>query len=59
MELDDTKALSEYNLAHLSTVWLFMRLRGGMQIFVKTLTGKTITIDCEAYSTTKEIKEKI
>ena len=24
------------------------RLRGGMQIFVKTLTGKTITLDVEA-----------
>jgi len=30
-----------------------------MQIFVKTLTGKTITLDCEAYNTGEEIKEKI
>ena len=27
---------------------LVLRLRGGMQIFVKTLTGKTITLDVEA-----------
>ena len=26
---------------------LVLRLRGGMQIFVKTLTGKTITLDVE------------
>ena len=28
-----------------------LRLRGGMQIFVKTLTGKTITLDVEASDT--------
>jgi hypothetical protein len=27
-----------------STLHLVLRLRGGMQIFVKTLTGKTITL---------------
>ena len=27
---------------------MVLRLRGGMQIFVKTLTGKTITLDVEA-----------
>ena len=31
-----------------STLHLVLRLRGGMQIFVKTLTGKTITLDVEA-----------
>ena len=30
-----------------STLHLVLRLRGGMQIFVKTLTGKTITLDVE------------
>jgi len=30
-----------------------------MQIFVKTLTGKTITIDVEANSTVSEVKQKI
>ncbi|CAL9037138.1 unnamed protein product, partial [Musa banksii] len=28
-----------------STLHLVLRLRGGMQIFVKTLTGKTITLE--------------
>merc|ERR1712070_1296363 len=30
---------------------LILRLRGGMQIFVKTLTGKTITLDVEPSDT--------
>jgi len=30
-----------------------------MQIFVKTLTGKTITIDCEPNSTVADVKQKI
>jgi len=30
-----------------------------MQIFVKTLTGKTITLDCESFETIEAIKTKI
>ena len=30
-----------------------------MQIFVKTLTGKTITLDCEGMDTISSIKAKI
>lgn len=30
-----------------------------MQIFVKTLTGKTITLDVEAGDTVEQIKQKI
>merc|ERR1711900_75935 len=36
------------------------RLRGGtMQIFVKTLTGKTITLDVEPNDTIQNVKAKI
>ena len=35
---------------------LVLRLRGGMQIFVKTLTGKTITLDVEASDTIDIVK---
>ena len=38
---------------------LVLRLRGGMQIFVKTLTGKTITLDVEASDTIDNVKAKI
>jgi len=30
-----------------------------MQIFVKTLTGKTITLDCEPSDTIENVKTKI
>merc|ERR1712039_53774 len=36
-----------------------MGLRGGMQIFVKTLTGKTITLEVEAGDTIDAVKAKI
>ena len=36
-----------------------MRLHSCMQIFVKTLTGKTITLDVDAISSIEEIKSKI
>ena len=36
-----------------------LRLRGGMQIFVKTLTGKTITLDVEPSDTIDGVKQKI
>ena len=36
-----------------------MRLRGGMQIFVKTLTGKTITLEVEPSDTIENVKAKI
>ena len=38
---------------------MVLRLRGGMQIFVKTLTGKTITLDVEPSDTIDNVKTKI
>ena len=42
-----------------STLHLVLRLRGGMQIFVKTLTGKTITLEVESSDTIDNVKSKI
>eukprot|EP00607_Mallomonas_marina_P002834 CAMPEP_0182427732 /NCGR_PEP_ID=MMETSP1167-20130531/19035_1 /TAXON_ID=2988 /ORGANISM="Mallomonas Sp, Strain CCMP3275" /LENGTH=131 /DNA_ID=CAMNT_0024610173 /DNA_START=385 /DNA_END=780 /DNA_ORIENTATION=+ len=36
-----------------------LSLRGGMQVFVKTLTGKTITVDCEPDESVESLKAKI
>ncbi|KAJ6797560.1 polyubiquitin [Iris pallida] len=38
---------------------IVLRLRGGMQIFVKTLTGKTITLEVESSDTIDNVKAKI
>merc|ERR1712216_728700 len=48
-----------YNIQKESTLHLVLRLRGGMQIFVKTLTGKTITLDGEASDSIDNVKAKI
>eukprot|EP00973_Karenia_brevis_P048319 6707254-Karenia_brevis.AAC.1 len=42
---EDCSTLSDFNFQKESTFQVALRLCGGMQIFVKMLTGKTITLD--------------
>ena len=58
-QLADERTISYYNIKDNSTLHLVLRLREGMQIFVKTLTGKTITLDVEPSDSIETVKGKI
>ena len=57
-ELQDGSQISDYCIQKYSTVHLLLLLRGGMQIFVKTLTGKTIPLEVEPSDTVWLVKLK-
>eukprot|EP00903_Cladosiphon_okamuranus_P010876 g10273.t1 len=57
--LEDDRTLLDYNLQNGSTLALDVHLGGDMQIFVKTHTGKTITLDVKPSDTIDDVKRKI
>ena len=55
----DTQTLSDYNIRDYPVLLLWTRIKDGKQIFVKTLTGRTITLDVEDSDTMESIKSMI
>jgi len=58
-QLQDEKTLSDYNVQKEATFHMVLRLRGGMQIFVRTIAGKSMTLDVESSDSIADVKKKL
>jgi ubiquitin len=58
-QLEDHCTLFHYEILKEYTLYLVLRLRSTVQIFVKTFTGKTITLEVGSSDTIDNVKSKI
>ena len=58
-QLLDEKTLGDYNIREDSTLQLLLALKGGMQIYIKPLSGAAVTLTVEPSDTIWDIKNMI
>lgn len=58
-QLEDNNTLEDYSIQKDSTIHLILRLKGGMQIFVKAISGRSIAVEVEPADRISDLKAKI
>ena len=57
--LEDCRTLSDYKIQNEYTVYVLLRLLGGMKIFIKTPSNKSILLEVQPSDTVRNVKAKI